>query len=250
MSPSPDDLEAPGANAPGEACAARGAPTQPSVPGRAGEAVPDAPSTRNAAGAPDDYAALDPRARDVLDFWFGAPADPAFGHARKQWFNGGEAFDAQIRERYGALVGAATAGALDAWAQRPLGALAVILVLDQFSRNIHRGTPLAYASDRHALAYAKALVASGGDRALPTGHHRAFAYLPFEHDESLDSQREAVRLCAQIKHEAGCSDYYDHALRHAAVVERFGRFPHRNAILGRTSTDGEISFLKTPGSSF
>ncbi|MBF3912701.1 DUF924 domain-containing protein, partial [Burkholderia pseudomallei] len=172
----------------------------------------------------------------VLDFWFGAPDDPAFGTARPMWFGGAPALDAQLRERFGALADAAKAGEFDAWAGTPLGALALIVVLDQFPRNIHRGTPLAFAADRAALAHAKALVASGGDRALPTGHHRAFAYLPFEHDESPDSQREAVRLCAQIKGEAGCAGYHDYALRHAVVIERFGRFPHRNAILGRAST--------------
>ncbi|CAJ5063785.1 transmembrane protein [Burkholderia pseudomallei] len=184
--------------------------------------------TREAAAR--ERAALDSRAREVLDFWFGAPDDPAFGTARPMWFGGAPALDAQLRERFGAL--------------------ALIVVLDQFPRNIHRGTPLAFAADRAALAHAKALVASGGDRALPTGHHRAFAYLPFEHDESPDSQREAVRLCAQIKGEAGCAGYHDYALRHAVVIERFGRFPHRNAILGRASTDAEAAFLKEPGSSF
>ncbi|KVK92010.1 DUF924 family protein [Burkholderia sp. MSMB1498] len=197
-----------------------------------------------------EAAALEPRARDVLDFWFGAPGDRAFGTARKMWFGGGPALDARLRERFGALVDAAKAGDLDAWARTPLGALALIVVLDQFSRSIHRGTPAAFAADRAALAHAKALVASGGDRALPTGHHRAFAYLPFEHDESPDSQREGVRLCAQIKGEAGCAGYHDFALRHAAVIERFGRFPHRNAILGRPSSDEEVAFLKEPGSSF
>ncbi|AJX44553.1 hypothetical protein BG99_1851 [Burkholderia mallei] len=197
-----------------------------------------------------ERAALDSRAREVLDFWFGAPDDPAFGTARPMWFGGAPALDAQLRERFGALADAAKAGELDAWAGTPLGALALIVVLDQFPRNIHRGTPLAFAADRAALAHAKALVASGGDRALPTGHHRAFAYLPFEHDESPDSQREAVRLCAQIKDEAGCAGYHDYALRHAVVIERFGRFSHRNAILGRASTDAEAAFLKEPGSSF
>lgn len=162
--------------------------------------------TREAAAR--ERAALDPRAREVLDFWFGAPDDPAFGTARPMWFGGAPALDAQLRERFGALADAAKAGELDAWAGTPLGALALIVVLDQFPRNIHRGTPLAFAADRAALAHAKALVASGGDRALPTGHHRAFAYLPFEHDESPDSQREAVRLCAQIKDDAGCAGYH------------------------------------------
>ncbi|MGU7781930.1 DUF924 family protein [Burkholderia sp. PU8-34] len=198
----------------------------------------------------NDDAALDPRAREVLDFWFGVPGSAEFGRERKMWFNGGAALDAELRERYGALLDAACNGACDHWAASPLGILALIVVLDQFSRNIHRGTPRAFAADPKALALARQLVAAGGDARLPSGQHRAFAYLPFEHDESPDSQREAVRLCEGIRDEAECASYHDFALRHAAVIERFGRFPHRNAILGRTSTDDEAVFLREPGSSF
>ncbi|WP_175916383.1 MULTISPECIES: DUF924 family protein [unclassified Burkholderia] len=198
----------------------------------------------------DSAAALDPQAREILDFWFGEPGSVEFGHARKMWFNGGAAFDDVLRTRYGVLLDAACDGAYDRWADTPLGALALIVVLDQFSRNIHRGTPRAFAADPKALALARRVVATGWDAQLPSGHHRAFAYLPFEHDESDESQREAVRLCAGIRGEAGCESYHDFALRHAAVVERFGRFPHRNAILGRTSTDAETAFLREPGSSF
>jgi uncharacterized protein (DUF924 family) len=197
-----------------------------------------------------DHAALDPHAREVLELWFGAPDDAVFGTVRKQWFNGGPAFDALLRERFGALLDAACDGACDAWACTPLGTLALIVLLDQFSRNIHRGTPRAFAADPAALAQARGLVARGDDRVLPSPHHRAFAYLPFEHDESPGSQREAVRLCEQIRHEADCAHYYEFALKHAVVIERFGRFPHRNAILGRASTDAEHAFLREPGSSF
>ncbi|KWI38560.1 hypothetical protein WM04_01580 [Burkholderia ubonensis] len=197
-----------------------------------------------------DDAALDPRARDVLDFWFGAPGSAEFGHPRKLWFNGGAALDASLRERYGTLLDAACDGACDHWATSPLGALALIVVLDQFSRNVHRGTPRAFAADPKALAVARRLVAAGWDAGLPSGHHRAFAYLPFEHDESPDSQREAVRLCEGIREEAGCAGYHDFALAHADVIARFGRFPHRNAILGRASTAEEAAFLREPGSSF
>ncbi|KWF01251.1 DUF924 family protein [Burkholderia pseudomultivorans] len=195
-------------------------------------------------------ATLDPQAREILDFWFGAPDSAEFGHSRKVWFSGGAAFDALLRARYGALLDAACDGACDHWAESPLGVLALIVVLDQFSRNIHRGTPRAFAADPKALALARRIVAAGWDAQLPSGHHRAFAYLPFEHDESAASQREAVRLCAAIRAEAGCEGYHDFALRHAAVIERFGRFPHRNAILGRASTDDEAAFLREPGSSF
>ena len=197
-----------------------------------------------------DYASLDPQARDVLDFWFGAPGTAEFGQSRKLWFNGGAALDAQLRERFGTLLDAARSGERDGWAATPLGALALIVVLDQFSRNIHRGTPDAFAADARALAHARAVVAAGWDARLPSGHHRAFAYLPFEHDETPDSQRESVRLCAPLEDEDGCAGYYDYALRHAEVVERFGRFPHRNAILGRPSKPEETVFLREPGSSF
>ncbi|HGL4258568.1 DUF924 family protein [Burkholderia dolosa] len=200
--------------------------------------------------SPDGATPLDPQAREILDFWFGEPGSEAFGRARSVWFNGGAAFDALLRTRYRALLDAACDGACDDWADSPLGALALIVVLDQFSRNIHRGTPRAFAADPKALAIARRVVAAGWDARLPSGHHRAFVYLPFEHDESHDSQREAVRLCAGIRDEAGCESYHDFALRHAAVIERFGRFPHRNAILGRASTDDEAAFLREPGSSF
>ncbi|AFQ47579.1 DUF924 family protein [Burkholderia cepacia] len=198
----------------------------------------------------DSATTLDPQAREILDFWFGEPDSAGFGRTRKVWFNGGAAFDDVLRTRYGALLDAACDGACDRWADTPPGALALIVVLDQFSRNIHRGTPRAFVADPKALALARRVVAAGWDAQLPSGHHRAFAYLPFEHDESDESQREAVRLCAGIREEAGCASYYEFALRHAAVVERFGRFPHRNAILGRASTDEEQAFLREPGSSF
>jgi uncharacterized protein (DUF924 family) len=199
---------------------------------------------------PDD-AALDPHARDVLDFWFGAPGSDAFGRPRRIWFSGGRKLDAQLRERFGALLDAACDGACDRWAATPLGALALIVVLDQFSRNIHRRTPRAFAADARALALARDVVAAGWDRRLPSVYQRAFVYLPFEHDESPDSQREAVRLYAALKDaDPDCAGYYDYALRHAAVIERFGRFPHRNAVLGRASTEAEAAFLREPGSAF
>lgn len=194
--------------------------------------------------------APDPRAQDVLDFWFGAPHSADYGRARKLWFKKDEAFDASLRERFGALLDAACKGDLDAWAATPEGALALVIVLDQFSRNCHRGTPLAFASDDKALGLARRLVASGADRLLPTPYHRAFAYLPFEHAETMEAQRESLRLFGELAQESDGRDYYDHAVRHAGVIERFGRFPHRNAILGRASSERELAFLREPGSSF
>ena len=200
-----------------------------------------------------DYAALDPTARAVLDFWFGEPDTPAFGEASPRWFNGGDAFDSQIEQRFGATLEAARRGECDAWQATPLGALALVIVLDQFSRNTCRGRPTAFEADARALEVARRLVASGAHFDLPTPEHRVFAYLPFEHAESLDAQRESVRLFeahARETGEAGKGSYVDYAHRHAAVIERFGRFPHRNAALGRSSTDEELAFLCEPGSSF
>jgi uncharacterized protein (DUF924 family) len=141
-----------------------------------------------------DYAALDEHARAMLDCWFGAPGSATFGKDRKLWFARDAAFDAMLRERFGGLLEAAGQGALDAWAHTPLGALALVLLLDQFSRNIHRGTAHAFATDDHALRIARQMVANGSDLRLPGLFHRAFAYMPFEHDESFDSQRESLRL--------------------------------------------------------
>ena len=198
-----------------------------------------------------DYAALDERARAVLDFWFGAPGSATYGQDRTLWFKRDAAFDASLHERFGALLELARQGAVDVWAGTPLGGLALVIVLDQFSRNLHRGTARAFAGDEHALRIARQMVASGADQRLPDLFHRAFVYLPFEHDESLASQRESLRLFkpfeAQPKRAAS---YYVAAVRHAAVVERFGRFPHRNAALGRESTEEEQAFLRKPGSSF
>lgn len=194
--------------------------------------------------------ALDPRAREVLDFWFGVPGTEAFGRERKIWFHKDAAFDAQLSERFGVLLDAACAGELDAWCATPEGALALVILLDQFSRNCHRGTPRAFSQDDQALGIARAMVASGADLRLPSLQHRVFAYLPFEHAESADAQRESLRLFGALAKDPDAKGYYDYALRHAAVIERFGRFPHRNAQLGRPTSDAEAAFLREPGSSF
>ncbi|WP_434109157.1 DUF924 family protein [Paraburkholderia caffeinilytica] len=195
-------------------------------------------------------AAEDAEARAVLDCWFGAPNTPGFGHARKLWFSRDKVFDAMLLERFGTLIDAAREGALDSWTVTPLGALALVIVLDQFSRNCYRDTSRAFAADHKALLIAQQMIASGADLLLPGVHHRAFVYLPFEHDETLASQRESMRLFTQLKAEPGGASYYSSAVRHARIIERFGRFPHRNAQLGRPSTAEETVFLKGPGSSF
>jgi uncharacterized protein (DUF924 family) len=201
-------------------------------------------------GADTAYAALDPQARAVLDFWFGTPDSPDFGQPRKLWFSVDESFDAMLRERFGCLIDAALESRLDGWATTPLGALALVIVLDQFSRNCHRDTARAFAADQKALRIAQQMIGSGADRVLPGVHHRAFAYLPFEHDEALASQHESLRLFKALGAEPGGESYYSFAVRHARIIERFGRFPHRNAVLRRESTPEEIAFLREPGSSF
>jgi uncharacterized protein (DUF924 family) len=192
----------------------------------------------------------DPQAQAVLDFWFGAPDSPDYGQPHKEWFRKDAAFDARLRERFGMLIEAGRAGELDAWSATPCGTLALVILLDQFSRNCHRGHALAFAGDEKALTLARQLVATGADRQLPTRYHRVFAYMPFEHSESADAQRESLRLFGELAHEPGCAEFHDYALRHANVIERFGRYPHRNEVLGRPSTDAERAFLREPGSSF
>ena len=196
------------------------------------------------------HPALVPRAVEVLDFWFGAPDSADFGSSRKMWFTKDAAFDAQIRERFGALVDTALSGRLTEWDAAPRGALARILLLDQFTRNAFRQTARSFAGDRLALGCAQALVASGGD-ALLASVERGFAYLPFEHSEDLAMQDEALRLFGRLASDAPVqASLLDWAQRHHAIVARFGRFPHRDAILGRASSAEEIEFLKQPGSAF
>ena len=197
-----------------------------------------------------DYASLDPEARAVLDFWFGTPDSARFGAAWDRWFARDDGFDTALRERFGATLAAARRGDCDSWQRSPLGALALVIVLDQFSRNAYRDTPDAFAADARALAAARRLVGRGGDRRLPSAHHRAFAYLPFEHAEAGEAQAESVRLFEALARETGEDSYRDYALRHAEIVARFGRFPHRNAVLGRESSESERAFLLEPGSSF
>jgi uncharacterized protein (DUF924 family) len=186
---------------------------------------------------------------DVLGFWFGAPDSPEFGRNRRQWFEKSDAFDGLCRERFLATLDLATAGRLDGWAERPLAALALVVMLDQFPRNIFRGTPRAFGTDPQALAVARGTVARGFDAAyLPA--QRWFAYLPFEHAEDLAAQAESLALFERLRGDPASASPIAYAMRHYAVIERFGRFPHRNAILGRDSTPEEAAFLATPGSSF
>jgi uncharacterized protein (DUF924 family) len=190
-------------------------------------------------------------AQEVLDFWFLPAEAEGYGKARGEWFRKDAQFDAAIAERFGDAIRQAVAGGLREWdAEGAQGTLARILVLDQFTRNAFRGTPASFSGDALALAAASELVASGADRTL-TPLQRSFAYLPFEHAEDARMQEQAVRLLAELKEYgpdfAGAVDY---AHRHRGVIARFGRFPHRNAILGRASTPDELAFLSLPGSGF
>ena len=189
----------------------------------------------------------------VLDFWFGPPDDPGHDQPREMWFKKDDAFDGQIRQRFGPLIERALAGEIDDWLTQPvqpLPALAQLIVLDQFTRNTLRNTARAFAGDARALQTARALVASGADRTL-NGVQRSFAYLPFEHAEDLSHQRTSVQLYQQLAadHPARTGSI-EWAQRHLDIVARFGRFPHRNAALGRVSTEEEAAFLLTPGSGF
>jgi uncharacterized protein (DUF924 family) len=185
-------------------------------------------------------------AAEVIGFWFGPPPLAA----RPEWFRKDAAFDASIRTRFGGLIEQALAGQLVHWADEPQGALARILLLDQFTRNIFRDTPRAFAGDAQALAAAAALVDAGADQALQP-LQRLFVYLPFEHAEDIGAQQRAVALCeALASADPAFESFADYARRHHDVIARFGRFPHRNSILGRASTAEEEAFLQRPGSRF
>jgi uncharacterized protein (DUF924 family) len=199
---------------------------------------------------------MNAQAQAVFDFWFG----PAVDAPRPEWFKKDEAFDRGIAERFGAQIQQALEGDLHHWdADGPQAALARILVLDQFTRNVHRGTPLSFAGDHQALQSALDMVDAGEDLALPP-LQRAFIYMPFEHTEEMAMQERAVALFTRMADAESATASaatansiaasLDFAKRHREVIRRFGRFPHRNAILGRSSTLEEIEFLKQPGSGF
>jgi uncharacterized protein (DUF924 family) len=191
---------------------------------------------------------LDPDAQEVLDAWFGTPHSAEFGHARRQWFKKNAAFDTALHARFGALLESALNGELASWSATPRGALALIVMLDQFTRNCFRGTARAFSGDPMALKLARELVDKRTEPSLPTRYHRMFVAMPFEHDETIESQREAVRLYQILFNETREKDIGSglrYAIQHAEVIAKFGRFPHRNVILGRESTAEELEWLKT-----
>jgi uncharacterized protein (DUF924 family) len=189
------------------------------------------------------------QANEILDFWFGKPDEADYGKPRKFWFIKNPEFDQEVRSRFLKDYQQAAAGKLDDWKTSPQGCLALIILLDQFPRNIFRGQPQAFATDPQALAYAQHAVAQGFDKQL-LPIQRQFIYLPFEHSENLADQHQCIELFSMLKDHPECSSCVDYAHRHHKVIERFGRFPHRNEILGRETTPEEAEFLKQPGSSF
>ena len=178
------------------------------------------------------------KGKEVIKFWF-KELNP------KQWFDSSKELDAKIRERFSEIHNAAVKGELDSWRKTPEGSLAEIIVLDQFSRNIYRGKPDAFSNDLAALVLAQEAIKKDFHIEVET-FKRSFFYMPFMHSESLKIHKKAVRLF----NEPGMEDYFDYEIKHKNIIERFGRYPHRNEILGRNSTSEEIEFLSQPGSSF
>lgn len=191
------------------------------------------------------------QAQDVLDFWFLPEGAEGHGRQRIEWFRKDEAFDSALHQRFDALIAQAIAGGLREWDELgPRGTLARLLVLDQFTRNAWRGKPESFAGDTLALGAARQLVESGAHTALAPVE-RQFVYMPFEHAEDARMQEQAVTLFAELagQHE-GFDEALDYAHRHRGVIARFGRFPHRNAILGRASSPDELAYLALPGAGF
>ena len=191
--------------------------------------------------------AAHPEVRDILEFWFGMAK--GLGSPRIEWFRKDPKFDGEIRTRFGALHAKAAAGELNAWRASPEPMLALVIVLDQFSRNLYRNDPRAFAQDEMARSCAAEAIRRKDDLGfIPV--QRQFIYLPFEHSEELADQDRAVALMESLDEFEETRGLTAWAEKHREIIQRFGRFPHRNAILGRQSTPEEEEFLKRPGSSF
>lgn len=174
----------------------------------------------------------------VIDFWFNEIEE-------KQWWLKDEKFDQMVKDRFGELLQQAKAGELFSWRETPLGSLAEVIVLDQFSRNIYRDHPESFANDAMALTLAQFANSRGFDKQLPD-NQRVFLYMPYMHSESKSIHEEAVKLFKSM----GAEGSLDFEYKHKAIIDKFGRYPHRNQILGRNSTKEELEFLKQPNSSF
>jgi uncharacterized protein (DUF924 family) len=189
-----------------------------------------------------DPAPLPARARALFDFWFGAPDHPERLHHKQIWFRSTAEFDAAVHEHFSHDHNAAVTGAFTAWDDAPLSALAHVMLLDQVPRNIFRSTPRAFASDPLALATTNRALERGFDQAVPAAW-RLFFYLPLEHSEILADQQRGLDLLLALPPVPGRSGDRHMTRLHLEIIERFGRFPHRNAILGRESTEEELAFL-------
>ncbi len=193
----------------------------------------------------------------VIRFWFGESHSSADINAQKKrvWWSKNEEIDAEITARFSELVDAVASGELDHWNESHQGLLASIICTDQFPRNIYRGHSRSFSYDAVALRFARQAVAMGFDRKVQL-IKRVFIYMPFEHSEEISDQEQAVALMQSLVDQAADEEkeifagFLNFAIRHRDVVAEFGRFPHRNTILGRESTEQEIAFLEQPGSSF
>ena len=188
------------------------------------------------------------RPDDVLDFWFGREGDEGYGEFREAWFRKDAAFDEEIRDRFLGLYEEAASGAHDYWREDARGAVALVIVLDQFPRNMFRDDPKTYATDGKAPETARYAVERALDREF-SPLERWFLYIPFMHSEEIEDQRLSLDLLERLG-KVGDSDPMPYARGHMEIVEKFGRFPHRNEILGRETTVEEAEFLRAPGSSF
>jgi uncharacterized protein (DUF924 family) len=181
--------------------------------------------------------------RNILDFWFGGRGDPASGTLRPIWFEKNPEFDEDIRRRFNDDVVDAGRGALDGLSATAEGVLTLIILLDQFSRNLYRDAARAYAYDSKARAVARLAVGMGLDKLL-SPVERIFIYMPFQHSEDLDDQIRSVALYKTLPVVPWRDEAIDSAIRHHDIIAQFGRFPHRNAVLGRTSTAEEFTFME------
>ncbi len=186
---------------------------------------------------------------EVLAFWFGREDEPGYGEFREAWFRKDPEFDQQVQERFGPLYERAAAGELDGWREEARSCLALVICLDQFPRNMFRGDRRTHATDYKALETAGYALERALDRELPP-FQRVFVYMPFMHSESVEDQRRSVELFGLLAREPGATDVTEYAVGHMEIVDLFGRFPLRNAILGRETTPEEAEFLIGPYSSF
>ncbi len=195
--------------------------------------------------------------QDILSYWFGEIDDSGFAHHNKvkMWFMGGISFDADITTKYGELVAEALAGGLREWEAAPLSRLALIILLDQFTRNVYRGSSQAFAGDARACALAQDAIAKGWDEEL-NHSYCAFLYMPLEHSEDIARQELSVTMFSKraesmsAENKLRFESFANSALVHRDIIQQFGRFPHRNEVLGREFTAAEVDYLQHGGQRF